>query len=627
MRDVAVFVETIKLDDQVSDAAKAASSSVAGLSTGMASAQKTMSGTGSSAKVAGETMGKLGKSTFDAANAMQVGKETISAAFTGISNAAKSLAQGDVQGAVQGLTDSVADMAKMLDLVVPGLGQAVSAVIQIAGGLVGITAGLIKSGVEFAIASNESKQAMLGLFDAMGGGLVTGAETEAMIDGLKAKFGIAKDSLVEYTKALMAMGMTDLGQLEDQLLAVSSAAALVKGGDQALLSFTKKIQAAVDAGGKLKLPTKALATLSATGANVGDVAKAMGVSTEELTKNLAAGTVDAKKFGDALNKAIIEKGKGPLERMAASSANLKKLLSEAWGDLFEDIDVGPFMQEVKKLFDIFGQGTKSGEALKAGIGGFFKQVLAALTKVVPLAKHFLLDLVIWGLKAYIAIKPIVAEIKKFAESTEGAEMISTVLSSLWTVLKAVGAAVLVVVGVMGLMWTAMIAVTIAVWTAVGAFLGFVADVSGAFSGWVASAATAAYDFVAGLVSGITSGASMVTGAVKGLADGAVGAFKGALGIASPSKVMMGIGGNMTDGMSAGLEAGAGDVAGASSGVADAAVKGASSPSESGGGAAGGGGGAPITVLVQIDGAGKSAQEITEEMVSQVFQRVALERGI
>jgi hypothetical protein len=630
---VAVFTETIKLEDAVTQTAIRAKSSLENLTTSLLKQQKA-EGTGKAdagalaqaAKAKSAATQTMIADQSKLTNTMATVRDAVGSSVAGMKAAFTSLASGDVKGALAGVTDSIAGMAKLLDLVVPGLGQAAAVVIQIAGGLVGITAGLIKSGVEFAISSSEAKQAMLSLFDAMGGGVTTGLQVEEMIDGVKAKFGIAKDSLIGYTNELHKLGVTDLGQLESGILALASASALVNGGDQALLSFRKKIDLAVESGGKLKIATKQLASLGETGANVGDVAKVMGISVETLTKNLADGSVDAKKFGDALQTAIITKGKGPLERMAASSANLKKLLSEAWGDLFEDIDVGPFMAEVKKLFDIFGQGTESGHALKAGIGGFFKEVFAVLTKVVPLAKHFLLDLVIYGLKAYIAVKPIATAIKEFANSARGAAIISTVLSGLWEVLKVVGIAIGVVVVVALALWGAMIAVSVAVWTAVGSFLGFVAEAGGALTGWIASAATAAYDFVAGLVAGIANGGSMVKNAVSNLADGATGAFKGALGISSPSKVMMQMGGHMTEGLTDGLDAGAADVHGASSGMANAAIKGAGSPAASASGG-GKGGGASIVVNVQIDGAGKSAAEITEELVASVFERAALGMGL
>ncbi len=173
----------------------------------------------------------------------------------------------------------------------------------------------------------------------------------------------------------------------------------------------------------------------------------------------------------------------------------------------------------------------------------------------------------------------------------------------------------------------MIVVSVAVWTAVGAFLGFVSEAGGALAEWISGAATAAYDFVAGLVDGIANGAGAVIGAVKGLGEAALGAMAGIFDSHSPSKVMLSMGQHDIAGaLGTGIEAGTDDVHGAASGMAGAAVKGASS-----GGDAGGGGGAGkstnIVVNVQIDGAGHSAQEITEIMVSQTFQRIALESGL
>ncbi len=240
---MAIFVETIQLADGVSAPAKAASGAMASLGSSTVATRGALEkvskefpnltaqilknqkaeGTGKADAAAIVQAGKAKREAIQQqiadqtkmANTLSVVKDSVSSSITGMRNAFTSLANGDVRGAVQGVTDALSGVAKMLDLVVPGLGQAVAAVIQIAGGLVGITAGLIKSGVEFAIASSESKQAMLGLFDAMGGGITTGLQTEAMIDDLKAKFGIAKDSLIQYTNALQQMGMTNLDEIRD----------------------------------------------------------------------------------------------------------------------------------------------------------------------------------------------------------------------------------------------------------------------------------------------------------------------------------------------------------------------------------------------------------------------------
>lgn len=632
---MAVFTETIQLVDQVSGPAKTAKSAL---------------------ESAGKTMGSLSKSTFDAANAMKVGKESIGAAITGIKDAFTSLAAGDVKGAVQGVTDSIAGMAKLLDLVVPGLGQAVAAVIQIAGGLVGVTAGLVVAGAKFAVSSSEAKNASIALFDAFGAGLISGERVDGMLDEMRKTTGLTKDSLAKFTVGFLKMGVTGEDALKSLTIAAASAESLVKGGGQAFVDMQEKIAAATASGEKLTIPFRKLtAQLSSVGLNATVVAKQMGISSEALTKGLEKGTIDAKKFGAAIEEAVKKKGSGPMALLASSASNLGDLFNEYLGDLFEDLgkSIAPFMAAMSSMISLLDSseksGTQAGYALKDGIGGFFKLVFANLTKVVPMVKHFFLDMIIFGLKAYLAIKPIAKAIKEFGESARGAAIIKTVLSSLWTVLKVIGVVLGVVVGFFVLLAAATTTVSVTVWTLVGALISmwtdgfmlgiatlsnvttaitdFVTSAWGVLTGWVESASKAASDFVAGLVGGIMAGAGQVVGAVKGLADGAANAFKGALGIKSPSKVMAGFGEHMGGGVVQGLEASESDVHGASSGVAEASIKGMGAGASAAPSSGGGKGGSPITVNVTIDGAGKSAEQITQEMVASVFARMALEAGV
>jgi len=623
---MAVFKETIELEDKVSVPAKAAAAAVSGLGKGLDSANATLVKTGNAVKPAGAAMTDLASKTFNAANAIAVGKETISAAIGGMKAAFSSLAAGDVKGAIQGVTDSIAGMAKLLDLVVPGLGQAVSVVIQIAGGFVGITAGLVKSMAEFAIASSEAKAASLATWDALGGGVVAGAEIDEMLDGLKVKLGVSKDQLGEFATGFLKMGINGKEALESLTTAAASAEAVTKGAGQGFTALFQKVDAAAQtSAGKILLPAKGLQkALVAAGLNVQDMSKEMGLSTEEFSAQMAKGGIDANKFGDAMQTAITKKGIGSLERLANSSANIKKMFEENIGDMFEDLGdiVAPFMKEVADLFSIFQKDAPSAKAATAGIREVLTKVFAVATSLVPVVKHFLLDMVIYSLKAYIALKPIVQTIRDFATSAAGV----AVVDSLVFALKAIVGVVIVAIGLLAFLGAALVVMSAAFGAALGAVLQFGSDAGTALAEWVSGAATAASDFVAGLVSGITAGASQVIGAVKGLADGALGAFTGALGIKSPSKVMMQMGGYMTDGVAEGLDAGASDVHGAASGVADAAVKGTASGGSAG--APGGGkGGANITVNVQIDGAGKSAFAITQEMVSTVFQQMALQAGV
>lgn len=81
------------------------------------------------------------------------------------------------------------------------------------------------------------------------------------------------------------------------------------------------------------------------------------------------------------------------------------------------------------------------------------------------------------------------------------------------------------------------------------------------------------DIVLGLVDGIRSTASTVYDAVGNLANSAVDTVKGKLGIQSPSRVMMALGGNTTEGFARGIASGAGRVTDASRQLSAAATSG------------------------------------------------------
>lgn len=632
---MAVFTETIKLEDEVSAPAARARDELGRFVKGAGEAEGALAKVSGASGPAGSAMSGLSGKTFDAANAMQVGKETIGSAIEGIKSAFSSLAQGDVKGAVVGLSDAVGDMAKLLDLVVPGFGQVVSAVVKIAGGLVGITAGLIQSGAELAIEASTAKTQMIAMFDALGEGKITGEQVDNMLDGMSSKLGITKDAMVPLVQKFAAMGVTSQAALEKMTTAALQAKAIMKGSDaaaDAFVNLSKKIQLAGETGLALKIPLKGLGSLAEMGLTVTDVAKEMGTTADVLGGKLKAGLnpKDAKAFGDAMQSALGKKGAGALETMSLTTKNLGEMLQQYIGDMFEDLMpvIKPFLEEVKKLFGIFDSKTKpSGDALKTGIMAVLKTIFSWATKLVPLVRTFLLNIIIYALKAYIALKPIVKTLVDFWKQHDGMGILMTVLKGIGVVLLIVGAAIGVVVGFFFAMSASVAVVGAALVALVGVILNFATDASRALGDWVVGAATAASDFIKGLVDGISKGATDVVNAVKGVADGAVNAFKGALGIHSPSKIGLDLGGNFGGSIGSGIEDSGGDVHGASSGLATQAVKGASAPVASAAPASSGAsGGTVFNVNVQIDGAGKSAQEITDEMVAQSFERYALSAG-
>ena len=596
---MAIFSEVIQLVDQVSPAAKKAQSSVDVLQRSLDSVNKQLI-----------KQQALGNNDAIAKLTSQAEKLT-----PALQSAQTSLVSTGGSGA--GLADAFAEASAATG----GLIDVLAAVGAAAAGI----GALIVAGAAFAISANEAKGKAVALFDALGEGKTSGTAVVGMLDQLGDSIGQTRANLEPLAKGFETLGITGIEQLKGLTLAAASAGALAEGGGEAFTKLFAKVNAAAETGSKLKLPFAALEKqLKATGLNISDLAPRMNMTAEQLQAGLKAGTVDAQKFGDALTDAATSKGAGPLAKAGASLGNVWSKFLENLNKMFEDIDVGPFLEQVKSLFDIFGQAQPSGQALKSGIGGFFKEVFADATKVVPMIKHFLLDMVIYGLKAYIALKPIAEQIYAFGAAIAESGALQPILDGLVDVLEVMGGAIaIIVVAGVGLA-AALLGIQIAIVAAGLAVIGFVVDTVGALGQWIASAGEAASNFVAGLVGGISAGASAVIGAVKGLADGATKGFKDALGIASPSKVMMELGGHTGTGFAMGLDDTTPDVHGAASGVASAAVDGASPAKASASTPAGNSSSNVYNIM--INGADKGIMELSREALQSAFEAASLGAG-
>jgi hypothetical protein len=499
------------------------------------------------------------------------------------------------------------------------------------------TVGLVAKGAEFTIGAVQQKQAAIGLFEAMAGGKKAGDQLFAMMEELATELPQTKEQLTAWSKEFTAMGILKQDQLRTELKATAASAALMGDeGTEAFTMLTRKIQESVQTTGKLKLSEKQLTSLAKTGANVADVAKAMGISTTVLQAKLKAGAVSAKDFGDALNKSLIQKGAGPLDRLSGSMASLGNKFEEAIGDIFEDVDISPFVDALKDMLGAFGQGTESGKALKTVLGGFFAGLFVWLGKAVMLSKTLFYGLIIWGLKAYIAIKPFIPAIKMI-----GAVLLAAGLAFGATFIPALVAGA--VAGVIALGSLAVAAITAAL-----PFLLIGAAIVGAgyllykfwdqIKAFGSAAISIGENIVSGLISGITGGVSRVVDAAKNLGHSAIAAAKGVLGIASDSKQFMKIGGYSGSGMVTGLKRSAVHVASAAEDVGESAISGAKKPitaqayagakSER---ASSKDGGKKLSITVEkgaivINGA-SGVLELTEQAIALLFEKVALEQGL
>ena len=487
----------------------------------------------------------------------------------------------------------------------------------------------------FAVGAVEAKQKMISMFDALGGGASSGAATLKMIDALGNKIGTTREQMGPWAQQLMSMGVTDLPALEKGMIAAASATAMMgDAGGGAFMELQRKIQGAAAAGGKLTLGAEALTGMSKMGVTAAEVAKTLGMDVTDLNAQLKGGTMDAAKFGNALNETLTNKGAGPLAKMGNSLASLTGKFKESMAMLFEDVDIGDFMKEMKGLLGIFSQATPSGKALKAAVGGAFNAIFSAASVVVPLVKNFLLDVVIFALKAYIGFKPLIKAFKEFMSMGEGLGSNKEILDAMGSAMSFLAQQMVTGVVIAAAVVGAFAAITMSMVRAGAAVVSFATGAFQTLSELPAKALAVGTDFVNSLVSGITAGAGAVVGAVKGLADQASGAFKAVFGMsggasagggaaALPAHATGGVVTGITNGVAT-VSAAAGEGL-ASIGAGEAIVPAADVAASKG--SSGGGKNINIQATFTFSGGSGAALEVTEEAISLIFERMALESGL
>lgn len=517
--------------------------------------------------------------------------------------------------------------------------------VALAGAALGAAAGaVVLAGAKFTLEAVQEKQAAQNMFRAMAGGKEAGDQLFDMMENLSKELPQTKDKLTAWSKEFTAMGVLDQSALQNQLRATASAAALMgDSGAEAFTSLSRKIQEAMLSTGKIKLGEKQLAGFAAMGVNVADVADAMNMSVKDLSEGLKKGTVDATKFNDALTGALIEKGAGPLGKMFGKMETIIAKFKEAIGDMFEDVDIEPFVGAMRSLLEIFDQSTTTGQMLKSVFSGFFTSFFVWTGKAITSAKHFFLDMIILGLKAYIAVKPWIPLLKTLGMviAVAGGLFLLTFAPAVWAGVVALGA-LIASAAVAAAPFLAMAAVIVGVyeafthWEDIKVYVaGWVKDLgtmlfdlADSFTSW---AATATENLINGLVNGISNGAQWVYDSISNLAKGAMAAFKKTLGIASDSKEFIKLGGFTASGYTRGLVAANDNVSDAASGLAESAMAGASKAD------------APVSPAVSasvpgltvniapgaivINGADGSAAELTEHALTLILEKVALAQGL
>jgi hypothetical protein len=275
--------------------------------------------------------------------------------------------------------------------------------------------GLADAGIEvikFALEVTNTNKQLEATFTALSGSPKAGKATLAMFNELSAMLPQSREQLAEWTKEFNAIGITDIEKVRAHLVATAGAAAIMgESGAAAYIKLEEKARLATETGHGLKLGERPLERLYQAGVNVTDMANKLGVSTKQLRYQLEAGTVNAARFGEALEMTLIEKGKGPLEAMMSSLEVMKRKGLETLGHLFDDIDTKPLTDAIQSVIDLGDQGEPSGQALKKGITGGLNGMMKELAHGITRAEVFFLKLELGAIRSGFSLQKLETDVK------------------------------------------------------------------------------------------------------------------------------------------------------------------------------------------------------------------------
>lgn len=358
---------------------------------------------------------------------------------------------------------------------------------------------------------------------------------------------------------------------------------------------------------------------------------------EQLAKTgLKGAELDAALRKMATDQAVAKFGsvKGGMLSLSVQLAKFKDNLA----DIFAGVNIEPFLKGLREVLQLFDSSTSSGKALRAIAEGLLNPLFSMLGRLMPLAKGFFQGMIIGALVLTIVILKVKnAFMSVFGEALGKVDLLTVgvylgvaafaILTAIVVIfgvalllafLPAIVAVALLLVGVL-LLLAPFILVAAAIYYVVTA----VSDAWDAISGF--DFGELGSNIVSSIADAISAGASWVWDAMKGMASGAIGAFKSALGISSPSKVFKGAGKTLPQGTAQGIKEDSHLVDNALSGMVEApdAIGAADA-----GAPGGGGGGKPaqagksITIgEIHITGVKDADEMNTKSFITRVAQAI------
>lgn len=350
--------------------------------------------------------------------------------------------------------------------------------------------------------------------------------------------------------------------------AVSRVSANVAIGSDEVSGYAKQLYQAGLRGGQLEA---ALEAASISAATLGKDAASAFIDKAKAVRNVS-GAVE-KLSGDIKGKL----GGVAAKQMLSLDVQSRKL-KESIGQIFASAAIEPFLRAVKSITSMFSENAATGAALRQVVSAIFDPFFKSTESGAPIVKALIQGITIGVLYLTIAFLKVRNAVRDLfgGEFKTGIDWANV---AMYAGIAVVGA-LAIGLGALGL---ALAGVATMAMVLVAPFLLAGAAIMGAI--WLVSKAIEvipeaigkaiewikgidfgqlATDIINGLVNGLKNGAGLVGDALKNVAKNALGAFKGVFGIASPSKVMMEMGGFLGEGAALGIEESSSGVEGAMS---------------------------------------------------------------
>lgn len=492
-------------------------------------------------------------------------KESSEKTASGIAKAQTALSRlGGTMGEVSATSGGLASLGEAAQQVPGPVGSIASKFQQLkalgpAAAVVAVTVAFIALGVviaksaweltKFALFSADAARSAMLLRTASAVGSASARDLEGAMLRVEGKTAATREAVSGLVEEYSRLRLT-LGAIEGATSAVTVA---TQAAGQAAGATIKGL---IDRGVDTKRFWLNALDLKGTGVSLREVstqlAKQMKVAVGAAESALRDGRVKLEDGIKALDAAVEARfGEVARRQMLALPVQLDRARKNLAG-IFKDVNVEGFLGKLRDVLSLLDETSETGKSLRVLGKAIFQPLVDGASAALPFVEgaiygviYVAQTLVIWGLKAQIALKKVFGGSSIFKDidlMKLGFQSAVGVAAGFITVLVALGAIVAGVALSFALVTAPIwgtIAAVIALAThwdeAIQAISDAVGRIPGDIKGTAKAMAGAVGEIIEAIYNAIKNGVGRVAEAITGLADSAVGAFNKALLIRSPSK--------------------------------------------------------------------------------------------